>query len=103
MNAILCPHKKSQGPKAHLSPFKVLVLVKGRHNTAGGSFQARSQDYPAVISEGARHPSQLALRLFKLLKSRRRPTPTDCDPNRLPLLLGHRDREAGEFHFCLKV
>ena len=102
MNTILCPDKKGQGPKAQLSPSKALVLVKGRHNSAGGSLRARSQDYPVVISEGARHPNQLALRLFKLLKSRR-PTPTDCDPDRLPQLLGHRDREAGEFHCCLKV
>ena len=103
MNTILCPDKKGQGPKAQLSPSKALVLVKGRHNPAGGSLRARSQDYPVVISEGARYPNQLALRLFKLLKSRRRSTPTDCDPDRLPLLLGHRDREAGEFHRCLKV
>ena len=41
MNTILCPHKKSQGPKAHLSPFKVLVLVKGRHNTAASSEDCR--------------------------------------------------------------
>ena len=102
MNVILCPDKKGQASKVQLSPSKVPVLAKRRQSPAASSLRARSPDCLAVTSEGARCLTQLALRLLRSPKGER-PDPTDCDPGRLPLLLGHCDRDRGEVHHCLKA
>ena len=64
MDVIICPDKKGQSPKAQLSPSNVPALPKRRQITVGSSFKARSQTCPAVIPEGARHPTQLAVSLL---------------------------------------
>ena len=96
MNVILCPDQKGQSCKAQLSPSKVPVLAKRRQISAGSSLGPGS--HPAVIPEGSRHPTQLALSLARLPKwgdqfSQVRQT---------ALLLGHRDRERGEVHCSLR-
>ena len=49
-----------------------------------------------VITEGARYPTQLALRLLRP-PIWKRAVPADCDPGRLPLLLGCRDWDGERF------
>lgn len=63
------------------------------------------QTCPAVITEGERSPTQLALRLLKPPKQWRggRLGPADCYPGDCQLLLGHRDKDGGEVHSCLKA
>ena len=100
-NVTLCPNKKGPSPKAQLSPSKVLVLAKRRRSSAGSSLRATSPDCPAVISEGARCPTQLALGSSGHLYSGDQVP--DCDPARLPLLLGSRDRDGGEVYHRLKA
>ena len=61
---MLFSDKKGQGPKAQVSPSRVLVLGKRRQISAGGSGRARSLSLcPAALAEGARPPAPLALEL----------------------------------------
>ena len=87
MNVILCPDQKGQSCKAQLSPSKVPVLAKRRQISAGSSLGPGS--HPAVIPEGSRHPTQLALSLARLPKWGDQVS--DCDPDRWSLLVGSRD------------
>ena len=87
MNVILCPDQKGQSCKAQLSPSKVPVLAKRRQISAGSSLGPGS--HPAVIPEGSRHPTQLALSLARLPKWGDQVS--DCDPDRRSLLVGSRD------------
>ena len=102
MNGILCPDKKEQGSKTQLSPSKVPVPAKRRQELRWQLPQAQVPiACPAVMPEGAGHPTQVAFRLLRPPQSGR-PGLTDCDPGRQPLLLGRRDRDE-EFHCCLKA
>ena len=49
MDVTLCPDKKGQGPKAHLSPSKVPVLVEMKQISVGSSFRYRFPR-PALLS-----------------------------------------------------
>ena len=93
MNVILCPDQKVQSPTAQLSHSKVPVLVKRRQLLQGQV----PTPCPAVIPEGARHPTQLSLSLLRPPKWER-PSITHCNSGSQPLLLGHRNRDGGEVH-----
>ena len=75
MNVILCSDKNGQGPKAQLPPSEVQVMAERRQIAAGGALRT----CPAVIAEGARCPTQLALRLLRP-PVQGGPGPTGCDP-----------------------
>ena len=64
-NIILCSEKKRQGPE-DLSSSKVQVLTERRQISVGSSLKPRSPG-PTLLSstKGARHPTQLALRLLR--------------------------------------
>ena len=103
MNIILCPDKKGPGPKAQLLPSKVPILVARRQLSAGSFLRARSPD-PAQLSlleEAGAQPNWPSG--SSGYPKARRQGPTDCNPGRLPLLLGCRDKDGGEVHCCLKA
>ena len=83
---MLVSDKKGQGPKAQLSPSRVLVLGKRRQISAGGSRRARSPDSAQlVLGPQATHSMVAQAGL------------ADHDPGRLLLLLLHRDRQVQRF------
>ena len=101
MNVTLCPDKKGQGPKAHLSPSKVPVLVERKQISVGSSFRSRFPR-PALLSSLREPGTQLNWPSVSSAAQMGRPGPTNCDSYGRPLLLGHRDRGEGEVHRCLK-
>ena len=103
MNIILCLDKKGPGPKAQLLPSKVPILVKRRQLSADTFLRARSPD-PAQLSllkEAGTQPNWPSGSSGHPKVGRQ--DPTDCNPGRLPLLLGCRDKDGTEVHCCLKA
>ena len=102
-NVILCPDKKGQGSKVQLSPSKAPVLANRRQSSAASSLRARSPDSAQLSSlrEPGAHPNWPSGSSGR--PKARRQGPTDCNPGRLPLLLGCRDKDGGEVHCCLKA
>ena len=81
---MLFSDKKGQGPKAQVSPSRVLVLGKRRQISAGGSGRARSLSLcPAALVEGARPPAPLALELQAAHSGVVQADLADRDPGRL--------------------
>ena len=87
---------KGQSPKAQLSPSKVRVLAKRRQTSVGGSFRTRSPD-PGQLSSLRERGAQDASR------TQTQRGPADWVLCRLLPLLGGRDRDEWEFHYCLKA
>lgn len=102
MNVTLCPDRKGQGPKAHLSPSKVPVLIERKQISFGSSFRARFPQ-PAQLSSLREPGTQLNWPSVSSAAQMGRPGPTNCGSYRRPLLLGHRDRGKREVHCCLKA
>ena len=102
MNVTLCPDRKGQGPKAHLSPSKVPVLIERKQISFGSSFRARFPQ-PAQLSSLREPGTQLNWPSVSSAAQMGRPGPTNCGSYRRPLLLGHRDRGKREVHRCLKA
>ena len=100
MNVTLCPDKKGQGPKAHLSPSKVPVLVE-RKQICWQLLQVQSfQGLPCYHPWGRQACNSTDPQSPQLPKWGD-PVP-QTDSYGRPLLLGHRDRGEGEVHCCLK-
>ena len=97
MNVILCPDEKGQSPEAQLLPSKFPVLAKRRQISVGSSFRARFP-YPAQLSSLREPGIQPKWPQSPQAVQMGRPGLTDCDPDRWPLLEGHRDRDGGEVH-----
>ena len=102
MNVIVCSDKE-QSPKAQFSPSKGPVLAKRRQILVWSSFRAR---FPHLFSchpwgrkasntTGPQSPQTSQMGRLGL---------TNCDPDRQPLLLGHRELgDGGEVFCCLKA
>ena len=79
--------RKGKVARHSFHPPRSQSLAKQRQISAGRSSGPVS--YSAVILEGSRHPTQLALSLARLPKWRDQVS--DCDPERRSLLAGSRD------------
>ena len=101
-NVALRPDRKGQGPKAHLSPSKLPVLIERKQISVGSSFRARFPQ-PAQLSSLREPGTQLNWPSVSSAAQMGRPGPTNCGSYRRPLLLGHRDRGKREVHRCLKA
>ena len=105
MKFTICSEKRGKGPKAQPSPSAVPSGLRGGRSQLVAPSGPGPQTCSAVITKAVRSPTQLALGLFKPPKQRRggQSCPADCYSGEGQLLLGHRDRDGGGVHSCLKA
>ena len=94
MNVYSLSWQEKQGPKAQLSPSKVLILAKRRQVSVGSSLSARSP-HRAQLSSLKEPGAQPSWPSGSSGHSEGRPGHTECNPGTLPLLLGHRRKDGG--------